>query len=66
MKKRRTETVRPGDRNVEKRVHDGRRYVPRTRANERALGRKWGEFVKTHKPCTKGANRQLRKKKGKK
>lgn len=62
-KKRRTQRVRPGDRNVEKRVHDGKGYVKVRRSNERARGKKWGERVKTRKPCTKGANRQLRKKK---
>jgi len=61
-KKRRKERVREKDRNVEKRVHDGKGYVKVRRGNERARGKKWGEFVKTRKPCTKGANRQLRKK----
>lgn len=61
--KKRTEKVLRSDRNVEKRVHDGKAYVPVRIANERARGKTWGERVKTRKPCTKGANRQLRKKK---
>ena len=62
-KKLRTQRVRRGDRNVEKRVHDGKGYVKVRLGNERAIGKKWGEFVKTRKPCTTGANRQLRKNK---
>lgn len=62
-KKQRTQRVRKGDRNVEKRVHDGKGYVKVRVGNERGVGKKWGEFVKTCKPCTKGANRQLRKSK---
>jgi ribosomal protein S19 len=61
-KKRRTEKVRRGDRNVEKRVHQGKGYAKVTVSNERGRGKKWGEFVKTRKPCTMGA---LRKTKGK-
>lgn len=64
-KKRRTDRVRRGDRNEEKRVHDGKGYVKVRVGNERGVGKKWGELVKTRKPCTSGANRQARKKKGK-
>lgn len=62
-KKLRTDRVRRGDRNVEKRVHDGKGYVKVRVGNERGRGKKWGELVKTRKPCTTGANRQLRKNK---
>jgi ribosomal protein S19 len=49
-KKKRTDKVRAGDRNVEKRVHQGKGYIKVLVTNERARGKKWGEFVKTRKP----------------
>jgi hypothetical protein len=48
--KQRTDRVRLGDRNVEKRVHQGKGYSKVTVSNEMARGKKWGEFVKTRKP----------------
>jgi ribosomal protein S19 len=60
-KKKRTEKVIPGDRNVEKRVHNGKGYVQVKVSNGAARGRRWSQLVKTRKPCTKGANRQRSK-----
>ena len=61
-KKKRTERVRSGDRRRVKRVHSGKGYEKVRRGSERRRGKKWGDRVPTTKPCTKGANRQLRKK----
>jgi hypothetical protein len=64
-KKERTGRVRRWDRTREKRVPDGRGYGKVRVVSPRRRGKKWGDRVPTKKPCTKGANRQLRKKKGK-
>jgi ribosomal protein S19 len=59
-KKKRTDRVRLEDRNVEKLVHQGKGYKKVVLTNERARGKKWGEFVKTRK-----AARGVRRSKGK-
>ena len=60
-KKRRTERVQEADRNVEKRVHDGKGYVKVCVVSERGRGMKWGEFVKTRKPCVPARKKGKRK-----
>jgi ribosomal protein S19 len=57
-KKKRTDIVRLGDRNVEKRVHQGKEYSKVIMSNERARGKKWGELVKTRKPNRSGRVRK--------
>jgi ribosomal protein S19 len=49
--KKRIEKVMEADRNLEKRVHNGKGYVKVTVSSELGRGKKWGEFVKTRKPC---------------
>jgi hypothetical protein len=61
-KKKRTERVRRSDRGREKRVPNGKGDVKVRVVSPRRRGKKWGDRVATTKPCTKGANRQLRKK----
>ena len=65
-RRRRTEYVAREDRNQPRAVHNGRTFVKRKRTSEDAVGRRWGDRVKTRKPCTKGANKRLRRKGGKK
>ena len=65
-RRRRTDYIVGEDRNQPREVHNGRTYVKRKRTNEEAVGRRWGDRVKTRKPCTKGANKRLRRKGGKK
>ena len=60
-RKQRWEKVKKEDRNELCRVHNGKEYVKRTRGNPRSVGIRWGERVKTRKPCITGANRMLRK-----
>lgn len=62
-KKERTEKVLRGDRSKRKRVPIGKGEVRTQVVNVRRVGKKWGDRVATTKPCTKGANRQLAKKK---
>ena len=65
-RRRRTDRIKEDDRNQTREVHNGRTYVKVKRINEDAVGRRWGEMVKTRKPCTKGANKRLNRKGGKK
>ena len=38
-------------------VHNGMKWITRNRQEESAVGLKWGDRLKTRKPCTKGANK---------
>jgi ribosomal protein S19 len=60
QRKKRSERVRSEDRNQVCGVHNGKTYVKRQVVNPRYLGLKWGERAKTRKPCTKGANKQVK------
>lgn len=60
QRKKRGNRVEVGDRNQVCGVHNGKTYVKRQVVNPRYVGLKWGERVKTRKPCRKGANKQLK------
>jgi len=59
-RKNRYEKIEREDRNQVCGVHNGKTYVKRQLANPRYVGLKWGERAKTRKPCTKGANKQVK------
>lgn len=65
-KRKRTDYIVIEDRNQTREVHNGKGYVKRKRTNEIAVGRRWGDMVKTRKACTSGANKRLNRKGGKK
>jgi ribosomal protein S19 len=60
--KKRSDLVREEDRGKVVLVHNGKIYMKRRVGNDIYLGLRWGERVKTRKPCRTGANRRLRKK----
>lgn len=60
QRKKRGETIRMEDRNQVCAVHNGKTYVKRQLVNPRYVGFKWGERSKTRKPCTKGADKNLK------
>lgn len=59
-RKKRFERIQIEDRNQVCGVHNGKTVVKRQLANPRYVGLKWGERAKTRKPCTKGANKQVK------
>lgn len=59
-RKKRWERIRTEDRNQVCGVHNGKAYVKRQLVNPRYVGLKWGERAKTRKPCTKGADKQVK------
>jgi hypothetical protein len=59
-RKKRGDRVQAEDRNQVCGVHNGKTYVKRLLVNPRYVGLKWGERAKTRKPCTKGANKQVK------
>lgn len=63
-RKRRTDRVRRADRSVEKRVHTGKGYAKVRRVDPRRCGKRWGEFVGTHKPRVKRRVKKAGKIKG--
>jgi ribosomal protein S19 len=60
QRKKRGEIVTVDDRNQVCAVHNGKTYVKRQLVNPRYVGLKWGERAKTRKPCTKGADKNLK------
>lgn len=61
-RKDRSEEVKREDRNKVYKVYNGKGYVKRELVNPRYVGLKWGERVKTRKPCTHGANKERNRK----
>lgn len=59
-RKKRWERIQTEDRNQVCGVHNGKAYVKRQLVNPRYVGLKWGERAKTRKPCTKGADKQVK------
>lgn len=60
QRKKRGDRVQVEDRNQVCGVHNGKTYVKRQLVNPRYVGLKWGERAKTRKPCTKGANKEVK------
>lgn len=58
--KKRNEIVNPQDRNQVWSIPNGKGYVKRQLSNPRYVGLKWGDRVKTRKPCTSGADKQAK------
>jgi ribosomal protein S19 len=58
--KARGEVVKLEDRGKTCTVHNGKTLVKRRLVNPRYVGMKWGERAKTRKPCTKGADKQVK------
>lgn len=59
-RKKRSEEIKREDRNQVWSVHNGKSRVKRQLTNPRYVGLKWGERVKTRKPCRSGADKQAK------
>ncbi len=59
----RNDIIKEEDRNKTWKIHNGKKWINRHLTDPSVLGRRWGERVKTRKPCVKGANKTLLKRK---